>query len=141
MTNTLLLQNLILWQQALLNERLAAQTELIRKPVFHFKLKGISDRVTKSKTKHLLVENELKKLKTLGFSYFRGKNYFEGNDGAQNSLVFQVKEKYFEDDYGSKSTSIRTWESKSLSNQSLNISGTMVKVDDIKMSKICIRNT
>ena len=33
--------------------KLAAQTDLIRKPEFDFKLKGISDRVTKSKTKHL----------------------------------------------------------------------------------------
>ena len=45
------------------NARLAAQTDLIRKPEFDFKLKGISDRVTKNKTKHLLVENELKKIK------------------------------------------------------------------------------
>ena len=60
------------------NARLVAQTDLIRKPEFDFKLKGISDRVTKSKTKHQLVENELKKLKTLGFSYFWGGNYFEG---------------------------------------------------------------
>ena len=43
--------------------RLAAQTDLIRKPEFHFKLKGISDRVTKNKTKQMIVENELKKLK------------------------------------------------------------------------------
>ena len=41
--------------------RLAAQTNLLRKPEFYFKLKGISDRVTKNKTKHLLVEKELKK--------------------------------------------------------------------------------
>ena len=46
------------------NARLAAQTDLIRKPEFDFKLKGISDRGTKNKTKYLLVENELKKLKT-----------------------------------------------------------------------------
>ena len=39
------------------NARLAAQTDLIRKPEFDAKLKGISDRVTKNKTKHLLVEN------------------------------------------------------------------------------------
>ena len=38
--------------------RLAAQTDLIRKPDFDSKLKGISDRVTKNKTKYLLVENE-----------------------------------------------------------------------------------
>ena len=41
------------------NARLAAQTDLIRKTKFDFKLKGINDRVTKNKTKHLLAENEL----------------------------------------------------------------------------------
>ena len=41
--------------------RLAAQTDLIGKQEFDFKLKGINDRVTKNKTKYLLVENELKK--------------------------------------------------------------------------------
>ena len=45
--------------------RLAAQTNFIRKPEFDAELKGISDRVTKNKTKDLLVENELKNLKTL----------------------------------------------------------------------------
>ena len=70
------------------NVRLAAQTDLIRHPEFDVKLKGISDRVTKNKTKYLLVENELKKFKTFDLSYFWGKNYFEGNDGAQNALVF-----------------------------------------------------
>ena len=70
------------------NARLATQTNLIRKPEFDGKLKSISDRVTKNKTKHLLVENELKKLKTLGLSHCWGKHYFEGNDGAQNALVF-----------------------------------------------------
>ena len=28
-------------------------------------------------------------------SYFRGRNCFEGNDGAQNYLVFQPMLKYF----------------------------------------------
>ena len=77
------------------NARLAAQTDLIIKREFDIKLKGISDRVTKNKTKHLLVENELKKLKTLGLSYFGGKNNFEDNDGAQkciskNTLIYQM---------------------------------------------------
>ena len=76
------------------NARLAAQTDLIRKPEFDAKVKGISDRVPNNKTKHVLVENEVKKLKTLDLSYFGGKSYFERNDGAQNALVFQVKEKY-----------------------------------------------
>ena len=46
---------------SLVKNRLAAQTVLIRKADFDFRLKEISDRVTKNKTKHLLVENELKK--------------------------------------------------------------------------------
>ena len=45
--------------------RLAAQTDLIRKPDFDSRLKEISDRVTKNKTKQLLVENELKSYKNL----------------------------------------------------------------------------
>ena len=117
------------------NARLAAQTDLIRKPEFDFKLKGISDRVTKNKTKHLLVENELKKLKTLGLSYFGGENYFEGNDGTQNSLVFQEGEKYFKVNSGSDNSSIEVWKSKGLSNQSLSLSGIVGGASDIKMSK------
>ena len=35
-----------------------------------------------NKTKHLLVENELKKLNTVDLSYFIGKSYFN-DDGAQ----------------------------------------------------------
>ena len=68
--------------------RLAAQTDLIRKPDFDSKLQGISDRVTKNKTKYLLVENELKKLQKFDAAYFRGKSHFE-EDGTQNYLVFQ----------------------------------------------------
>ena len=47
------------------NARLAAQTDLIRKPEFDFRLKGIRDRVTLYKSKHLLVEKELKVLRLL----------------------------------------------------------------------------
>ena len=103
------------------NARLTAQTDLIRKPEFDFKLKDISDRVTKNKTKHLLVENEVKKLKTLGLSYFWGKNNFEGNDGAQNALVLQTVRKHFN---LSNVDQISKWESKGLSNQYLNAAGT-----------------
>ena len=111
------------------NARLAAQTDLIRKPEFDFKLKGISDRVTKNKTKHLLVENELKQLKALGLSYFWGKNYFEGNDGAQNALVFQKVQKHFN---LSNVDQISKWKSKGLSNQYLNAVGTL---GDVVLSK------
>ena len=75
------------------NGRLA-QADLVTKTDFDAKLKGISDRVTKNKSKHLLVENELKKLEKFDTAYFRGRNYFAGDDGTQNYLVFQVIEKY-----------------------------------------------
>ena len=74
--------------------RLAEQTDLIMKPDFDFRLKEISDRVTKYKTKHLLVENQLKKLQKFDAAYFRGKSHFE-EDGTQNYLVFQPLYKYF----------------------------------------------
>ena len=41
-----------------------------------------------NQSKHLLVENKLKKLKTFDSSYFVGKSHFE-EDGTQNYLVFQ----------------------------------------------------
>ena len=74
--------------------RLAAQTDLIRKPDFDSKLKGTSDRVTKNKTKYLLVENELKKLQNCNAAYFMVKSHFEA-DGTQNYLVFQPMYRYF----------------------------------------------
>ena len=69
------------------NTRLA-QANLITKTDFDTELKNISDRVTSNKSKYLLVETELKKLKTFDLSYFKGKNHFE-EDGTQNYLVFQ----------------------------------------------------
>ena len=45
-------------------------------------MQGISKRTTSNKTKHLLVENGLKKLKTFDLSYFKGKDHFE-EEGAQ----------------------------------------------------------
>ena len=55
--------------------------DLIRKPDFDFALKSISDRVSKNKTMHFLVENELKKLQKFDAVYFRGKSHFE-EDGT-----------------------------------------------------------
>ena len=46
---------------SIFNARLAAEVDLIKKQGFEAKVKAISDRVTKNKSKHLLVETELKK--------------------------------------------------------------------------------
>ena len=82
------------------------------------KLKKNCDRVTSNISQHLLVENELKKLKKFDAAYFRGKNYF-GGDGTQNYLVFQPMHKHFETFAKNNSTFIYSWESKGLSNEKI----------------------
>ena len=54
----------------------------------------LNRKLTSNESKHVLVENELKKLK-IDSSYFIGKSYFE-EDGTQNYLVFQAVYSYFE---------------------------------------------
>ena len=68
-------------------------------------------------------------------SYLRGKGYFDRSDGAQNSLVFPVGEKYFKHNSGSNSSRIEIWISKGLTSQSLELFGTVGTANDIKMSK------
>ena len=51
-------------------------------------MSNLNQKNTSNKTKHVLVENELNKLKTVDSSYFIGKSPFE-EDGVQNYLVFQ----------------------------------------------------
>ena len=101
------------------NARLAAQTDLIRKPEFDVKLKGISDRVTLDISKHSVVEKELKKTEKFDAANFRGKNYFDGSDGMKNYLVFQPVYKYFETSVKGSTTYVSLWESKGLSNEKI----------------------
>ena len=61
---------------------------------FDAKLSSLNRQITSNKTKHLLVQNELKKLKTFDSICFRGKSHFE-EDGPQNYLVFQPIQWYF----------------------------------------------
>ena len=70
------------------------QANLVTKTDFDDKLKSLNQKSNPDKTEQLLVENELRKLKTLDSSYFRGRNGFEDDD-TQNYLVFQPELKYF----------------------------------------------
>ena len=56
-------------------------------------MSSLNRKITSNRSKHLLVENKLKKLKTFDSIYFRGKNHFE-EDGTQNYLVFQLLNRY-----------------------------------------------
>ena len=97
------------------NARLA-QANVITKTDFDAKLSNLNRKITQNKTKHLLVENELNRLKTFDSSYFIGTSHFE-EDGVQNYLVFQPIVRYFKltvnNDY------ISSWKSKGLSAESI----------------------
>ena len=69
------------------NARLT-QANLIIKTDFDATLSTLNKKITQNKSKHLLVENELNKLKNFDSGYFIGKSQF-GEDGTQNYLVFQ----------------------------------------------------
>ena len=97
-----------------------AQANLIPKTDFDAKLSSLRRKVTSNKTKYLLVENQLKKLKSFDLGYFTGKSHFD-EDSAQNYLVFQPTLKYFT----LNSNWITKWKSKGLPNESLeNVSTT-----------------
>ena len=75
------------------NTRLT-QANLITSTNFDAKMSSLNRKITENKTKHLLVELKLKKLKTFDSSYFIGKSHIE-EDGPQNYLVYQPMNKYF----------------------------------------------
>ena len=62
----------------------------MKKINFDNKLSSLNKKITSNTPKHLIVENELKKLETFHSIYFRGKGHFE-NDGTQ---VFQTVYRY-----------------------------------------------
>ena len=70
------------------NARLA-QANLITKTDFDAKLSSLNRKITSNKSKHLLVENELKKLKTFDSSYFIAKSHFE-DDGRCCTKLFSI---------------------------------------------------
>ena len=77
---------------------------------------SLNRKITQNKTKQLLVENELNKLKTFDSSYFIGKSHFQEN-GTQNYLVFQPPNKYFK--VIASTNYVSSWQSKGLSNETI----------------------
>ena len=79
-------------------------------------MSSLNKKITKNKADHLIVRNEINKIKDFEFGYFIGKSHFE-EDGTQNYLVFQPMYRYFKmitnTDY------ISSWKSKGLSNESI----------------------
>ena len=99
-----------------------AQANLIIKTGFDAKLSSLNRKITKNKSKHLLAENELNKLKTFDFSYFHGKNYF-AERGAQNYYIFQPICKYLKVAYVNDINYILSFKSRGLNH---------IKIESIK---------
>ena len=115
MTNILQLQSFNTLTVDVFNARLA-QANLITKTDFDAWLSSLNRKIIKNKSKHLLVENELDKLKTFDSSYFIGKCHFEEDD-AQNYLVFQPMYRYFK--LITNTSPILLRQSKGLSNENI----------------------
>ena len=96
------------------NARLA-QANLITNTDFDAKLSSLNRKITSNKSKHLLVENELKKLKNIWFEDFIGKSHFE-EDGTQNYLVFQPMYRLI-----ANTKNISEWKSNGLSDESIKL--------------------
>ena len=89
---------------------------MITKTDFDAKLTSFNRKNTQNKTKHLLAENEFKKLKIFYSSYFVGQSYFE-EDGTPNYLVFQSLNKYFK--AVTNTNYISSWKSKRFSDENI----------------------
>ena len=100
---------------SVVNARLV-QANLITKTDFDAQLESLNIKITANKTKHLFVENELKRLRTFDLSYFIGKSHFE-EVGTQNYLLFQPINRYFKVMANTKY--ISSWKSKGLSDESI----------------------
>ena len=100
------------------NSRLA-QANLITKTDFDAKLLNLNRKITQNKSKRLLIEDELNKLKNFDLGYFIGKSRFE-EDGTQNYLVFQPIFRYFKvDAVNNVADYVLSWKSKGLSSESI----------------------
>ena len=82
------------------------------------KLSSLNRKITSSKTKHVLSENELKKLKTFDSINFIGKSHFV-EDRVQNFLIFQLLSKYLKVITNANTKYISSWKSKGISDESI----------------------
>ena len=83
---------------------------MITKTDFDAKLLSLNRKITANKSKNLLLENELKKLKTFDSSYFIAKSHFD-EDGSDFKVI-------------TNSDYVSSWKSKGLSAESIKLPNT-----------------
>ena len=91
---------------------------MITKTEFDSKLSSLNRNITANKSKYLLVENELNKLKTFYSSYFIDKSLFD-EDSTQSYLVSQPIIRYFKVNTITNTDYVSSWKSKGLSAESI----------------------
>ena len=119
------------------------QANLITKTGFDNELKSLNRKITSNKIKHLVNENERKKLKTFDLGYFKGKSYFD-EDGSPNYYMLQPISKYLTTTYTNDINYILSWQSRGLSNlkiDSIKTNNYLLnpRIDDYDMGKIRIK--
>ena len=93
---------------------------MITKTDFNATLSSLNRKIVSNKTKHLVIENELKKLQTFDSIYILGKSHFEDN-GTQNWLVFQPIGRNFNTAYANNNNNnVLSRKSKGLSDEKIN---------------------
>ena len=107
------------------NKLKLVQANLITKTDFDNKLSSLNRKIFLNKTRHLLTEKELKKLKSLDLSYFIGKVILMKMMYKMTDDVFSISTKfrvfYTEQLNNNK---ITKWKSKGLSNESIEVDST-----------------
>ena len=99
------------------NARLT-QANIVPKTDLDAKLSSLNRKITKNKSDHLLLQNELNKLKNFDSGYFIGKSHFEEDD-VQNYLVIQPLKRYFKSIASGNTKYISSWQSKELSDETI----------------------
>ena len=95
------------------------QANLATKTDFDSKLIRLNKKINSDKTKHLLIENEFKKLQSFYSLYSGDKSHFK-EDGTKNYLVFLPMYRYFKRVAGVGSGNhIYFWKPKGLSHENI----------------------
>ena len=92
------------------------QANLVIKTDFDNRLTSFNRGITSNKTKHLEVQKKLNSLITKDYNFFLGRNYFTGNDGSQNTFVYQPTLDILE---LKKGTDVLSWKSNGVLNSKL----------------------
>ena len=114
----------------------ARYKNLIQKTKFDTEVNKINDNIASNSSEVRTYNNRLNQAKDRIdeleriASYLRGKNYFDGDDGTENALGFQVKIKYFIR-FSNFVAIYDIWESKGLSEQRLGIAKGSVKTSKL----------